>query len=74
MKNRSSPQKSVPPIIIDLGDSDYATVYDVLVSPDDEMEIKYRYTGNKNPMQVEKLLYGALLDAMDKAREKLNDR
>lgn len=60
MESRSS-----PPIIIDLGDSDYASVYDVLVSPTDELEIKYRYTGNKNPQEVEKLLFSALTKALE---------
>lgn len=48
------------PIIVDIGDEDYVSVYDVLVTTNEDIEIKYRYTGDKPPDVVEKILFSIL--------------
>lgn len=52
------------PMIIDLGCNDYATLYGYNINTDN-LELKYRYTGEKSNIEVEMLLNELVTKAFD---------
>jgi hypothetical protein len=53
-------------MIIELGDSEYATLYGYKII-DDCIELNYRYTGNKPKHLIEKLITDLVIKAFNKA-------
>lgn len=60
------------PMIIDIGDNDYVTLYEYNIETND-IKLDYRYTGNKSPEYVEQLLGSLVIEAFEKALKELGN-
>lgn len=58
------------PMIIDLGDNDYCTLYGYKINSDN-LDLEYKYTGDKSNEYVEQILNGLVQNAFEKAMESL---
>jgi hypothetical protein len=58
------------PMIIDIGDDDYVTLYGYNIESKD-LNLEYRYTGNKSHAKVEQILNGLVIEAFEKAMKEL---
>lgn len=72
MSHKDNPLLTGKPMIIDLGDNDFVTVYGYNILTDD-LEINYRYTGNKTNEHVEQILNSLIIKAFDQALENLEN-
>lgn len=73
--NKDNPfvaQRKDSPMIVDIGDNDYVTIYNYSIETDD-IKMEYRYTGEKSPAYVEQLLNNLIIEAFEKAMRALEN-